>query len=168
MKRLVTVLAAALLIGTVYPGFAKAANLRDQLLGSWSFVLAEITAADGKTSYPFGESPRGALIFAPDGRFAQIHIAGEAPKIASGNRLTGTPEEYAAIMRGSLSVFGTYVVDEEKRTVTYSIEGSSFPNWVGEKQTRTIEKLTAEEFINTNPNVAGGRGAARNLYRRSK
>jgi Lipocalin-like domain len=168
MKWFVTVIAAALLIGSGHPGFAQTATLRDQLLGSWSFVLAEITAADGKTSHPFGESPRGVLIFTPDGRFAQIHISGDAPKIVSGNRLNGTSEEYAAIMRGSLSVFGTYAVDEEKRTVTYSIEGSSFPNWAGEKQTRTIEKLTAEEFVNTNPSVGGGRGSARNLYRRSK
>jgi len=82
--------------------------------------------------------------------------------------LTGTPEEYAAIMRGSLSVFGTYTVDEEKKTVTYKIVSASFPNWEGEAQTRAIDKLTPEEFVNTNPNVAGGRGSASNFYRRAK
>jgi hypothetical protein len=35
-------------------------------------------------------------------------------------------------------------------------------------QTRTIDKLTAEEFVNTNPNMAGGRGSASNLYKRAK
>jgi hypothetical protein len=29
-------------------------------------------------------------------------------------------------------------------------------------------KLTAYEFINTNPNVAGGRGSALNFYKRAK
>jgi hypothetical protein len=62
---------------------------------------------DGKKSFPFGETPKGILIFTADGRFAQIHVAGDVPKIASNNRLTGTAEEYAAIMRRSLSVFGT-------------------------------------------------------------
>jgi len=71
-------------------------------------------------------------------------------------------------MRPSLSVFGTYTVDEEKKTVTYRIVSSTFPNWQGEAQTRTIDKLTGEEFVNTNPNVAGGRGSASNLYRRAK
>jgi len=33
---------------------------------------------------------------------------------------------------------------------------ASFPNWEGEAQTRVIDKLTADEFVNTNPNVAGG------------
>ena len=90
------------------------------------------------------------------------------PKIASGNRLTGTPEEYAAIMRRSLSVFGTYTVDETKKTVTFKIVSSTFPNWEGEAQERKIDKLTSDEFVNTNPNVAGGRGSASNFYKRVK
>ena len=72
-----------------------------------SFV-AEVKTPDGKISYPFGEKPKGILVFTPDGHFTQIHVAGDVPKIASNNRLTGTPEEYGAIMRRSLSVFGTY------------------------------------------------------------
>ena len=72
---------------------AQPANsLKDQIVGSWNFVVAEVTAPDGKKSFPFGETPKGILIFTPDGRFAQIHVAGDVPKIASNNRLTGTPE----------------------------------------------------------------------------
>jgi hypothetical protein len=65
-------------------------------------------------------------------------------------------------------VFGTYTIDEAKKTVTYNIVSASFPNWEGEPQTRTIDKLTDDEFVNTNPGVAGGRGSASNLYRRAK
>jgi hypothetical protein len=146
---------------------AAAQTLRSQLVGTWDFIVAEVKAPDGRISYPFGKSPKGILIFTPDGRFAQVHV-GDVPKIASNNRLKGTPEEYAAIMHGSLSVFGTYTVDEAKKTVTYRILSSTFPNWEGEAQTRTIDRLTADEFVNTNPNVAGGRGSASNLYRRAK
>src|SRR3981189_1672320 len=128
--------------------------------------VAAVTAPGAKKWFPFGETPKGILIFTADGRFAQIHVASDMPKIASNNRLTGTPEEYAGIMRRSLSVFGTYTVDEASKTVTYNIVSASFPNWEGEAQTRTIDKLTADEFVNTNPNVAGGRGSASNFYRR--
>jgi hypothetical protein len=145
-----------------------AASLKDQIVGSWNFVVAEVTAPDGKKSYPFGETPKGILIFTADGCFAQIHVAGDVPKIASNNRLTGTPEEYAEIMRRSLSVFGTWTVDEANKTVTYNIVSASFPNWEGTAQTRTIDKLTADEFVNTNPGVGGGRGSASNVYRRVK
>lgn len=161
--------AAAVLALTLCAGSAVAQqSLKQQIVGTWEFTVAEVTAADGRKSFPFGETPKGILIFTPDGRFAQIHVASDVPKFASGNRLTGTPEEYAAINRRSLSVFGTYTVDEEKKTVTYKIISSTFPNWEGEAQTRTIDKLTAEEFVNTNPNVAGGRGSAANYYKRAK
>jgi hypothetical protein len=145
-----------------------ASSLKARIVGTWNFVVAEVTAPDGKKSFPFGETPKGILIFTPDGRFAQIHVAGDVPKIASNNRLTGTPEEYAEIMRRSLSVFGTYTVDEAGKTVTYNIVSASFPNWEGEAQTRSIDKLTSEEFVNTNKSVAGGRGSASNFYRRVK
>jgi hypothetical protein len=163
MKRLGLIAALLLLAGQ-----AAAQGLKQQIVGAWDFVVAEITGADGKKSFPFGETPKGILIFTPDGRFAQIHVASDVPKFASGNRLTGTAEEYAAINRRSLSVFGTYAVDEEKKTVTFRIVSSTFPNWEGEAQTRTIDKLNADEFVNTNPNVAGGRGSASNFYKRAK
>src|SRR5262245_12607233 len=160
--------AAALLLAMLpSPVVAQSAQrLKEQLIGTWTFVRAEITAADGGKSFPFGETPKGLVIFTPDGHFAQIHVASDIPKIASNNRLTGTPEEYKAINQRSLSLFGTYTVDEDKKTVTYQIAASTFPNWEGQAQTRTIERLTAEEFINTNPAVSGGRGSASNLYKR--
>jgi len=164
--RLVAVVALAL---GLFGGEAAAQkSLKEQIVGTWDFVVAEITAADGKKSYPFGETPKGILIFTGDGRFAQIHVASDVPKIASGNRLTATAEENAAIMRRSLALFGSYTVDEEKKTVTFNIVSSTYPNWQGEAQTRTIDKLTADEFVNTNPNVAGGRGSAANYYKRAK
>src|SRR4051794_17969512 len=162
---------AALLALALSGGSAAAqaaATLKERIVGAWDFVVAEVTAPDGTRSFPFGETPKGILIFTADGRFAQIHVAGDVPKIASNNRLTGTPEEYAEIMRRSLSVFGSYTVDEASKTVTYNIVSASFPNWEGEAQTRSIDKLTSDEFVNTNRNVAGGRGSASNFYRRVK
>jgi hypothetical protein len=158
----------ALALSAATAAAQPATSLKDQIVGSWNFVVAEVNAPDGKKSFPFGETPKGILIFTSDGRFAQIHVAGDVPKIASNNRMTGTPEEYAGIMKRSLSVFGTYAVDEDNKTVTYNIVSSSFPNWEGEAQTRNIDKLTADEFVNTNPNVGGGRGSASNFYRRGK
>ena len=157
--RILAVLAVALAGGHAA---AQQKSLRDQIVGTWDFGVAEVIAPDGKKSFPFGETPKGVLIFTADGHFAQIHVASDVPKIASGNRLTGTPEEYAAIMRRSISVFGDYSVNEKKKTVTFKIVSASYPNWQGEVQERSIDKLTAGEFVNTNHNVAGGRGSASN------
>lgn len=163
--RIAAVLVLALMAA---PATAQQKSLQEQLVGTWDFVIAEVVAPDGKKTFPFGESPKGILIFTAGGQFAQIHSAGDLPKITSNNRLTGTPEEYAAIMRRSISLFGTYRVNEEKKTVTYNVVASTYPNFAGEAQERTIDKLTADEFINTNPNVAGGRGRATNIYKRAK
>jgi hypothetical protein len=167
--RLMWIVAATVLAFALSPGNAAAQqSLRDQLVGTWTFVVAEITAPDGAKSFPFGETPKGLLIFTPDGHFSQIHIASDVPRIASNNRLNATAEEYAAIMRRSLSMFGTYKVDEVKKTVTFEIVSSTYPNAQGQSQVRTIDKLTADEFVNSNPGVGGGRGSAINLYKRVK
>jgi hypothetical protein len=91
LRTIAALLALALTAGAA--AAQSAASLKDGIVGSWNFVVAEVTAPDGKKSFPFGETPKGILIFTADGRFAQIHVAGDAPKIASNNRLTGTPEE---------------------------------------------------------------------------
>jgi Lipocalin-like domain len=165
--KLASIAAAALMLAAAgTSACAEPKSLKERLLGTWHFVIAEVTAPDGQKSLPFGPSPRGIVIFTPDGSFAQIHIASEVPKIASGNRLAASPEEYAGIMKGTIAQFGTYTVDEEKKTFTYKITASTFPNWDGILQTRLIEKLTDDEMVNTNPQVGAGRGSATNLYRR--
>jgi hypothetical protein len=146
-----------------------AKSLREQLVGTWSFVIAEITTADGKKQLPFGDKPKGMLVFTADGHFSQVHVASGLPRIASNNRLAGTPEENKAILAGSLALFGTYTVDEDKRTLTFQIEASTFPNLEGVSQTRTIDALSATEFRNTNPAATrDGPAVAMNIYRRVK
>ena len=163
--RIAALMATMLAAGTAH---TQTKSLREQIVGTWIFGVAEVVAPDGKKSFPFGETPKGMLIFTADGHFSQVHVAGDVPKIASNNRLTGTPEEYAAIMRRSIAVFGRYTVNEEKKTVTFNIVSASFPNWEGETQERSIDRLTSDEFVNTNHNVAGGRGRASNYYKRAE
>jgi len=144
-------------------------TLREQLVGTWEFIIAEITTADGKKTFPFGEKPKGMLIFTADGHFSQVHVSGELPRIAGKNRLAGTPEQNTAIVHGSLALFGAYTVDEGKKTLTFHIVGSTYPNQQGTSQTRTIDRLTATEFRNTNPGASrDGPAVASNDYRRAK
>jgi hypothetical protein len=79
----------------------SAKTLPEQLIGTWTFVLAEVTAADGSTSLPFGDAHGHSHLH---GRWSLCanSVASDLPKIASNNRLTGTPEEYKAINQRSL------------------------------------------------------------------
>jgi Lipocalin-like domain len=173
MRPLATTLVVALCIAlgasvaAAQSAKTSAKTLRDGLVGTWSFVIAEITAADGKKTLPFGDRPTGMLIFTADGHFSQVHVAGDLPKIASNNRLAGTAEDNKAIVHGSLALFGAYTVDEDKKTLTFKIEGSTYPNLAGVAQTRTIDLLSDDEFRNTNPAASrDGPAIAANIYKR--
>jgi hypothetical protein len=170
MRMLAALLGAALWLAAANAATAQPAKtMREQLVGTWNLVIAEITAADGKKTLPFGDKPKGQLIFTADGHFSQVHVSSGLPRIASNNRLAGTDADNRAIVQGTLSLFGTYAVDEEKKTLTFNIVASTFPNQEGASQTRTIDKLTADEFVNTNRGAArDGPAAAANFYTRAK
>jgi hypothetical protein len=69
---------------------------------------------------------------------AVITARADLPKFASGSRSTGTPDENKAVVRGTIAYFGTYSVDEKDKTLTLNIDGSTFPNWTGTSQTRSV------------------------------
>ena len=156
----------AVLLGMGAASAQPAKSLREQLVGTWDFVIAEITAGNGTKTLPFGDKPKGQVIFTADGHFSQVHVSSGLPRIASNNRLAGTDADNRAIVQGTLALFGTYTVDEAKKTLTFNITASTYPNQEGTSQTRTIDKLTDDEMINTNPQVGAGRGSAYNLYKR--
>ncbi len=146
-----------------------AKTLRQQLVGSWDQVISEVTMPDGKKSFPFGEKPNGTIMFTEDGRFVQVHIASGIPKVAANNRTAGTADENKAIVGGSIALFGTYTVDEDKKLVIFTVKASTFPNWDGAVQQRKIVVLSATEFVNENPGGSVGGGAiAQNKYSRAK
>jgi len=168
VTRVFAVLLAALFgWGAAYAQPTK--SMREQLVGTWDFMIAEITAANGTKTLPFGDKPKGQIIFTADGHFSQVHVSGGLPRIASNNRLAGTDADNRAIVQGTLAFFGTYTVDEAKKTLTFNITASTYPNAEGTSQTRTIDKLTETEFRNTNPAASrDGPAMAANVYTRAK
>jgi Lipocalin-like domain len=163
MKTLISAL--TILAGLTVASSGKAATLADELVGTWAVTEAATHEANGATSYPYGRSPKGTLIFTKDGYFAQIMSAGDIPKFASNNRTNGTADEYKAVVQKSLAFFGTYSVDEATKSITYKVEASTFPNWDGSTQVRSIVVLNANEFVYRNPSASAG-GVAENRYRR--
>ncbi|HET6514600.1 MAG TPA: lipocalin-like domain-containing protein [Thermodesulfovibrionales bacterium] len=117
----------------------KGGNLAQQIQGTWSLV-SMYNEQDGKRTEQFGPSPRGSIIFTPDGRFSHILMRASLPKFAANSRMKGTSEENQAVVQGSVAYFGRYTVTSEKEqtVLNVSIEGSTFPNWDGENQKRII------------------------------
>ena len=143
---------------------ANAQALKQQLVGTWTFVSSTTKLPDG--SLAWGTNPKGLLIFTENGYFSSQIVRSDLPKFASKNRAQGTPEENKAVVLGSVATFGTYTVDDAKKTYTLKYEGSSFPNRVGTEETRPFT-IAADELKVTNPSTSVG-GSSELVYKRAK
>ena len=149
----ITALGLAMLPGSAV---SQQKPLKEQLVGSWTFVSGLDLHPDGRKTNPWGPNPKGIFMFDGNGRFAQFIIRSDLPKIAAGTRDKGTAEENKAVMAGFVGSFGTYTVNEADKTVTTRVDGSAFPNLVGVDQKRLILSLTADELKYTNPATSTG------------
>jgi len=109
--------------------------------------------SDGSRIPTFGDTPKGLIVFTSDGHFIYLYSRGDLPKFVSNNRTTGTPEENRAVVQGSIATFGTYSVAGTDLLI--KVEHSTFPNWIGADQKRTIA-VTGDQLKWTNAAGSGG------------
>ena len=136
---------------------APAKSMKEAIVGTWSLLIDDAVKPDGTHTPNFGPNPIGMAMFGADGHFSVTIVRAGRPKFASNNRTTGTAEENKAAVAGSIAYFGTYTVNDADKLLLMHLEGSTYPNWVGTDQKRTLE-LSADEmkFINQNPSMGQG------------
>src|SRR5215475_5604966 len=138
---------------------------KERFVGTWTLV--SLTSGDGANqSLPYGPNPKGTMMVDANGRFSIMVARSDLPKFASNNRMSGTAEENKAVVHGSIAYFGTYSIDEATHVLTVNVEGSTFPNFVGGTQTRTLS-FGDDEVTYFNPTPSMG-GSAKVTYRRAK
>ncbi len=130
-------------------------TLKEQLVGSWTYVSVDTVRPDGSRVPIFGPNPQGVASFDGNGRFMLLTSRSGLPKFASDNRMEGTVEENKAVVQGSIAHFGSYTVNEADKTITFHIETSTFPNWNGAEQKRPFT-LTGDELKWTTAASSGG------------
>jgi Lipocalin-like domain len=128
------------------------AQSTDWLIGSWKLVQATQTENAQSRDY-FGPRPLGQVMFQANGQFSDILIRSDLAPVASNNRGQATPDENAAVVKGSIGYFGTYTLTGD--TLKMHIDGSTFPNWRGTDQTRIVHQK-GNQF--TWENAAGSAG----------
>ena len=141
--------ASVVLFGVLLAGEAAeqtGSTLKSQLIGTWILVSNYTQREDGTKFDTFGPNPVGIIRLDADGRMFLHEMRSDLPKFALNNRQEGTTEENKAVVQGSISYFGTYTVDEGKKTLSFHIQACSFPNWSGTDQKRsftlTEDKMT--------------------------
>ena len=123
--------------------FALASTVSAQTLnkvaGTWRPVSVTLEV-DGVKSQPYGPEPQGMLVFTSGMHFVELIRDPRIPRFASNERGQGTNEENRAAMAGMLALYGTYTVDAAGNFSGNKVEGSSFPNWIGD--VRTTKELS--------------------------
>ena len=143
MRRIIDVAVVGLCAGISLASTAFAQTARD-LVGTWTAVSNVNIEQDGTRVDVFGSHGKGIAIFESNGRFAIVNIDPETPKFVSNRRSHGTAEENKAAVLGGIALFGTYWV--RNKTIFFIVEGSTYPNWTGTDQVRTVVSFTGDEL----------------------
>ncbi len=151
MNRLILSVAAMSAVFTSLAAPRADAHTAKDLVGTWALVSSVISQA-GSTIDTFGLDPSGTAIFGSDGHYALIFLRRDLPKVASGNRLSATPDEALAIARGSIATFGTYTVED--KVIVLRIQSATFANWNGAEQRRPFS-VSGDELTYTSPGTTG-------------
>ena len=106
------------------------------LRGTWTLVAADKILPGGARVHDFGDAPKGRLIIDTQGRYCLQIFRAERPRFASGDKAHGSADEYQSAAMGSSTHYGTVEVDSKQGTLTFRIEGASYPNWEGTVQKR--------------------------------
>ena len=158
----ITALGLAMVPGS---SVAQQKSLKEQLVGTWTPVSITTKRPDG--SLQWGSNPKGIAIFTDNGRFSESVMRSDRTKFAANSRLQGTPDDNKATTQGTIVTYGTYSVDEAKKTYTLRIEGSSYPNFEGIEITRPVT-ITGDEMTATNPSPSSGGPPSQAVWRRAK
>ena len=115
------------------------------IVGMWTLV-SSVTDKDGKRTDQFGPGAHGMMSLDADGHFMLTIIGPDLPKFASNNRASGTSDENKAVVGKSIAMIGTYSVGSTDKSLTFKVESSTFPNWNGTAQKRSIVTAGRDEL----------------------
>lgn len=94
---------------------------------------------DGTGTFaPLGDSPRGIILYTPDGYMSAQLSAPSRAEFTSGDWFDGTLDEYRHEASTYIAYSGRFHVDEQQQTLAHSMFVSLFPNWTGQTQPRAV------------------------------
>lgn len=157
---------AALMLALPLTSMAAQPSLKEQIVGTWTYVSVDLIRADGTREPLFGPNPQGQASFDASGHYILMTARAGQAKFASSNRTEATAEESKATVQATIAHFGRYSVDEASQTITFYIQASTFPNWNGTEQKRPFS-ISADELRWKKPASTGG-GTAEVVLKRAK
>lgn len=151
---LLTSTVLAVLTGMATPDMPEPVQA-SPLQGTWTLVAADKILPDGGVTRDYGDSPKGRLIVDANGRYSLQILKSERLRFSADSKADGTVDEFKSAVMGSSTHYGTVTVGENEKLLTFSIEGSSFPNWEGTVQKRQYRLDGAELSYQVPPRADG-------------
>ena len=113
-------------------------SLKDQLVGTWTLASSSEDYQDGRKENSWGSGVEGAINF--DGNsHVMLMIIGAAD-------VPAPPGNPPVSKRNVVAYFGTYSVDEAAKTVTYTAERATEPNFEGRARKASVT-LNGDELV---------------------
>src|SRR2546427_3845456 len=93
-----SILSLPAIVGLGLPALVSSAaaqqrSMKDQIVGTWTFVSALDVHPDGKKADRWGSNPKGIFMFDAHGHFAQFITRSDLPKFAAGTVDKGTADQ---------------------------------------------------------------------------
>jgi hypothetical protein len=125
--------------------------LKQDIVGTWKLVSWVYKNEKGEVIDYFGKDSTGILTYDKSGYMnAQLMKVGR-PQFASDSINGGTPDETYGAFHGYLAYFGRYY-EENPGEMVHIVEGSLFPNWIGNREVR-YGKIEGDELILSTPPI---------------
>ena len=119
------------------PAPRPASNATRRIVGTWQLLTRTVSRADGTVIVDpvLGEKPTGRLVYDVSGAM-MLQMMRTGRKEAISNPASSGGKANSRVILGYDSYFGRYTVDEKAGTVTHHVEGSLFPEDLGDSWVR--------------------------------
>jgi len=127
------------------------AKLSKQIIGTWKLISWTYDDANGNTINYFGENPTGILMYTESG-YMSVHIMKENRRLfKSEGMYDGEADEIVDAFKTYFAYFGKFE-ENQPGVFTHTVEGGTFPNWLGNTEQR-YGKIEGDRLILSTPPI---------------
>jgi hypothetical protein len=118
-------------------------SIDERLVGTYRLLSMEHYADDGEVGRPFGDNPRGFIIYTAEHYMSAILMRSDRPNFPEGDILAATDAQRVDAFATSSAYAGRWEIVGDQ--IIHHLEATTYPNWTDTDQPRNFE-LTDTHF----------------------
>jgi hypothetical protein len=130
-------------------------SLKERIVGTWKLLSWVYSNDKNETVHYFGDDVYGILMYDRSGNMNAQLTRANREKFASNSIDVGTTTEIEKAFKSYLSYFGKYY-EKVPGEIVHVVEGSLFPNWIGQEQLRYGRIEDNHLYLSTPPIAVSG------------